>query len=43
MPDLIKAFAAKSSSQALDMVQSLGAKYNALIEEDSQVHANVFK
>ena len=38
--ELIKAFAAKAPEKALDTVQTLGSKYNAIVEDDQQIHAN---
>ena len=40
LPELIKAFAAKATEAALQTVQTYGQKYNALIEDDQQIHAN---
>ena len=37
-PDLIKAFAAQASEEAIKTVSVQGAEHNAIIEDDQQVH-----
>ncbi|KAL1306547.1 hypothetical protein AAFC00_005237 [Neodothiora populina] len=38
--NLIKAFAASAPAKVLDTVQTMGAEYNAVVEEDQMVSIN---